>query len=121
MDRRWMPEHLPETYSLDPTPTVPNSKLPVLVYRNVLPDVADAEAAGVSHHSVTSAGEYEYVGLYPEGSPHYDNNFCKAGEQETIEKAKIASEVPIPENDPVFGKDGPLPALWNDALGNGLE
>lgn len=31
----------PETYYLEPTQFVPNSKLPVLVYRNVLPQPYD--------------------------------------------------------------------------------
>lgn len=33
---------IPETYSFSSTPTVPNSALPVLVYRNVLVPLADA-------------------------------------------------------------------------------
>ena len=35
---------MPETYKFEPSPTVPNSKLPVLVYRKALPTAADAEA-----------------------------------------------------------------------------
>jgi len=37
--------------------------------------------AGVAHCSLHSEEGYEYVGLYPKGSPHWDNNFCKAGEE----------------------------------------
>lgn len=64
--------------------------------------------AGVSHCSVTSQGDYEYLGLYPEGSPKDDNNYCKAGEKETRLKAETARKVPIPEWDPIFGHKGPF-------------
>ncbi|ORX93203.1 hypothetical protein BCR34DRAFT_500097 [Clohesyomyces aquaticus] len=175
----------PESYLFAPTPHVPNSRLPVLIYRSVLPANPTAAStratleknawtqggvfktyrahhfhsvthecyavfkgesrlllgrgpldreedggavevdlrrgdvivlpAGVSHCSVSSDGEYEYVGLYPEGSPHWDNNFCKAGTEETEKKASIAGAVPIPAEDPVYGKDGPLVEIWRKA------
>ncbi|KAF2789671.1 hypothetical protein K505DRAFT_352413 [Melanomma pulvis-pyrius CBS 109.77] len=71
--------------------------------------------AGVSHCSVSSEGDYEYVGLYPEGSSHYDNNFCKADREETADKARVASAVPVPEWDPFFGEGGPLVEIWTRA------
>ncbi|KAF2864865.1 hypothetical protein BDV95DRAFT_588208 [Massariosphaeria phaeospora] len=175
----------PEEYRFAPTSHVPNSRLPVLIYRGVLPDQPTAAStrealeknawleggvfktvyahhfhsvthecyavfhgssrlllgrgpvddpgeggvevslsrgdiivlpAGVSHCSVSSEDEYEYVGLYPKGSPHWDNNFCKADAQETAEKAKVASSVPIPDYDPVYGKGGPLVDIWRRAI-----
>ncbi|KAF2813066.1 uncharacterized protein BDZ99DRAFT_381699 [Mytilinidion resinicola] len=174
----------PEVYRLSPTPHVPNSVLPVLLYRSVLPPNPTADStrraleknlwmqggvfktytahhfhsvthecyavfkgssrlllgrgplddpeggkqlmfqvsvgdiivlpAGVSHCSLHSEGEYEYVGLYPQGSPHWDNNFCKKPE-ETAQKAENARAVPVPEYDPIHGKDGPLVYLWQNA------
>lgn len=71
--------------------------------------------AGVSHCSVDSEGDYEYVGLYPKGSPHWDSNFCKADATETAEKARNARNVPIPEYDPIYGQDGPLVEIWKNA------
>jgi uncharacterized protein YjlB len=71
--------------------------------------------AGVSHCSLDFEGGYEYVGLYPKGSPQYDNNFCKADRQETIEKAAVARGVPIPEFDPIYGREGPLVQIWGKA------
>lgn len=79
-----------------------------------------------------SSPDYEYVGLYPkvlsllfnfftstdnvvQGSPHWDNNFCKADEQETKAKAGNAMNVPIPEMDPIFGVGGPLTEIWGEA------
>lgn len=73
--------------------------------------------AGVSHCSLSSEDGYEYVGLYPKGSPKWDNNFCKADSHETAQKAENARSVPIPHMDPVYGVDGPLVGLWKKAAG----
>ncbi|KAI9824620.1 MAG: hypothetical protein M1832_001710 [Thelocarpon impressellum] len=169
----------PETYFFRPTPHVPNSPLPVLIYRSALPSDADGcrafvEAngwdqggsfktytahhfhsvthecyavfkgssrlllgrgpldgdsddavevdlsagdaivlpAGVAHCSLSSEGDYTYLGLYPKGSPHWDNNFCKAGSRETQEKAEACRRVPLPNHDPIFGAGGPLVDIW---------
>jgi uncharacterized protein YjlB len=52
-----------------------------------------------------------------QGSPHWDNNFCKANEEETREKAANARAVPVPDSDPIFGVGGPLVGIWNKAAG----
>ncbi len=54
--------------------------------------------------------------IVTKGSPHYDNNFCKGGEEETSLKAANAKAVPIPESDPIFGVGGPLIEIWRKAL-----
>jgi len=59
--------------------------------------------------------------LCRQGSPHWDNNFCKAGPEETEEKAQTAKKVPIPEWDPVYGRDGPLVRIWREAAGTDGE
>lgn len=69
----------------------------------------------MSHCSISSEDDYEYTGLYPEGSPHWDNNWCKAGPEETEAKAENARSVPIPEYDPIYGEDGPLVQIWKSA------
>ncbi|KAF2223473.1 hypothetical protein BDZ85DRAFT_261644 [Elsinoe ampelina] len=175
----------PEIYHLTPTAHVPNSKLPVLIYRNVLPrprneassiaalekndwihggtfkhypthhyhtvthecyaifngttryligkgplddDVPgielDLEAgdlviqpAGVAHCNLRSSDDFAYIGVYPRGSPHWDNNWCKADAQETHEKAITASSLPVPATDPVHGINGPLVEIWTRATG----
>ncbi|KAH6682851.1 hypothetical protein B0J14DRAFT_133085 [Halenospora varia] len=71
--------------------------------------------AGVAHCSVESSDDYEYVGLYPKGSPHWDNNFCKSNKEETQEKEANARAVPIPDSDPIFGIGGPLVGIWKAA------
>ncbi|KAI9705865.1 MAG: hypothetical protein M1836_005271 [Candelina mexicana] len=196
----------PETYTLHPTPHVPNSPLPVLLYRSALPPnptasntrvalenngwlqggvfktvtahhyhsvthecyaifrgssklllgrgpLDDAEGAvevdvragdvivlpaGVAHCSLSSEGDYEYLGLYPkvrviqikidgmsviaseQGSPPWDNNFCKAGPDETEEKARACRNVPLPDYDPVFGVGGPLVDIWSQVAASNL-
>ncbi|KXL42749.1 hypothetical protein M433DRAFT_156553 [Acidomyces richmondensis BFW] len=173
----------PEIYYAKPTSYVPNSPLPILIYRNVLPSDLSLEtvtaaleannwikggvfkhypthhyhsntpecyaaikghttclygvgplddqnqgvkfemkagdiavhAPGVAHRNVKSSPDYEYVGLYPKGAPHWDNNFCRADAGETAVKAEAARRVPIPDYDPVYGLDGPLPRLWKEA------
>jgi len=71
--------------------------------------------AGVAHCSLSFEEGYEYVAVYPKGSPHWDNNWCKAGPSWTNAKAAKARAVPVPDQDPVFGLNGPLAKLW--ALG----
>ncbi|CAG8959724.1 hypothetical protein HYFRA_00001630 [Hymenoscyphus fraxineus] len=71
--------------------------------------------AGVAHCNIKSSEDYGYVGLYPKGSPHYDNNFCKADTDETLEKTKNARAVPIPNSDPIYGLGGILVDIWKEA------
>ena len=56
-------------------------------------------------------GEADWV----QGSPKYDNNFCKAGVEETRVKAEVARGVPVPGWDVVNGVDGPLCGIWREA------
>ncbi|KAK0642690.1 Uncharacterized protein DIS24_g8787 [Lasiodiplodia hormozganensis] len=76
--------------------------------------------AGVSHCSIESEGEYEYIGLYPEGDlvdgSRWDINWAKDTPEKTSELAKKCASVPIPEKDPLYGLGGPLTKLWRDAL-----
>lgn len=61
---------------------------------------------------VESSDDYDYVGLYPEGSPHRDNNFCKADVNETSQKASNTRAVLVPDYDPIFGVGGLLVEIW---------
>jgi len=65
--------------------------------------------AGVAHKNVGCTEDFKCVGAYPNGAD-YDMNYGKAGERPGTDH-NIA-QVEIPELDPVFGKDGPLPELW---------
>ena len=65
--------------------------------------------AGVAHKNVGGDESFKCVGAYPDGKD-YDMNEGKPGERpKTDENIK---NVPLPENDPVFGSDGPLMKEW---------
>ncbi|PVH79587.1 hypothetical protein DL98DRAFT_589217 [Cadophora sp. DSE1049] len=72
--------------------------------------------AGVSHCSVQSSDDYRYIGVYPEGSPRWKNEYCK-----DVARAEIlqeeASNAPLPSNDPFKGIDGPLMKFWQENTG----
>jgi uncharacterized protein YjlB len=62
---------------------------------------------------------HSFEGSLHQGSPHWDNNWCKASPEETWEKAEQAKAVPIPEHDPISGFGGHLPKLWTRSMGMG--
>ncbi|KAF2138420.1 uncharacterized protein K452DRAFT_234076 [Aplosporella prunicola CBS 121167] len=182
----------PETHWIKPTPHVPNSKLPIIVYRNALkdtkpdsilatiepngwlkgghwkafykphfhsnchecygvvagsttyllgkspqdPDVDEQGnehglkltvgkgdvfvfPAGISHASLEAKDDYEYIGFYPDAAlveeKRFDMNWGDKGPEETQRLAKLCTEVPVPEADPLYGVDGPLPKIWREA------
>ena len=57
---------------------------------------------------------YEYMGFYPNGSPKYDNNFCKDSFDETEQKKDVARSLPVPSSDLVHGEHGPLVEIWGE-------
>ncbi|KAL4800752.1 hypothetical protein BDV19DRAFT_375432 [Aspergillus venezuelensis] len=158
----------PNTYYLPRTKHTPNNPLPVLHYKNVLPEPRTEEAvtefltankwrkrgtwgacygvfqgsstlllgaagedgtdnvglrvtvhtgdvivlpAGTGHSSVESTDDYRYIGVYPEGCPRWRNEFGKPRIDEKTFGDEVAG-VGYAEEDPVYGKDGPLMQLW---------
>ncbi|KAL2814981.1 hypothetical protein BJX63DRAFT_431085 [Aspergillus granulosus] len=85
---------------------------------------ANAKQAGICHASVDSWGDYEFVGLYPNGILHtnhrFDMNYGLKHPSETPKLREEADAVPIPPLDPVYGLDGPLPRLWRKAAKDDL-
>lgn len=66
--------------------------------------------AGVAHKLVSSEGKLGIVGAYPEGqSP--DIRYGKAGERPEADR-NIAA-IPLPDEDPVLGKNGPVAEQWS--------
>ena len=65
--------------------------------------------AGVAHKNLGKENDITCIGAYPDGR-HYDMNYGKPGERPATDK-NIQS-VPVPECDPVFGKNKGLPKMW---------
>ena len=65
--------------------------------------------AGVAHKNLGSSRDFGVVGAYPAGQ-QWDMNYGKAGERP--EADENIAQVPLPEQDPVFGSDGPLVRSW---------
>jgi uncharacterized protein YjlB len=79
-------------------------------------EVIDVEAgdvlvipAGVGHKKVSASDDFAVIGAYPDGMD-YDLMTGEEGERPAADK-RIA-QVPLPEADPVQGKDGGVTQLW---------
>ncbi|MFW5830858.1 MAG: hypothetical protein ACOCVA_01315 [Prolixibacteraceae bacterium] len=65
--------------------------------------------AGTSHKKLDSGDGFAVVGAYPDNQ-NYDMNY---GKQEELKKAREnIVNVSMPDNDPVFGKDGKMFEHW---------
>jgi uncharacterized protein YjlB len=65
--------------------------------------------AGTGHHGLWTSADLVVIGAYPP-SGRYD--LCRASAAEHSWALKTIPLVPLPQSDPVYGKDGPLLALW---------
>ncbi len=65
--------------------------------------------AGVAHKCISGSEDFKCVGAYPDGRD-FDINTGKQGERPGTDK-RIAA-LPLPEQDPVYGKEGLLLQLW---------
>lgn len=65
--------------------------------------------AGVAHCKIDETNGFTCMGAYPDGQP-YDINFGRPGERPGVDENIKA--VPLPENDPLYGTDGPLIKNW---------
>ncbi len=66
--------------------------------------------AGVAHKNLGSSPDFQVVGAYPKGQK-WDMNYGQPGERPQAER-NIA-QVPLPQTDPVYGKDGQLAKNWH--------
>ena len=66
--------------------------------------------AGVAHKNMGASLNFGVVGAYPVGQ-NWDMNYGKARERPQVDR-NIA-RVALPEQDPVFGENGPLIELWD--------
>lgn len=65
--------------------------------------------AGVAHKNLGASSDFACVGAYPPGQV-FDMNYGKEGERPQADKN--ITQVPLPENDPVYGKEGALLKYW---------
>jgi uncharacterized protein YjlB len=71
--------------------------------------------AGVGHKRVESSEDFGVVGAYP-GGRRWDLLRGLPGERPEADR-NIAA-VPLPENDPIYGPNGPLRTFWEAKPGN---
>lgn len=65
--------------------------------------------AGTGHQRLEASRDLLVVGAYPrQGS--YDE--CRGSAEEHARALRSIPQVPVPDRDPVYGADGPLPRLW---------
>src|SRR5689334_6873088 len=66
--------------------------------------------AGTGHQRLFGSEDLSVVGAYP---PEGTYNLCRGDDPAERGKALTTiPQVPLPQSDPVFGKDGPLLTLW---------
>jgi uncharacterized protein YjlB len=65
--------------------------------------------AGVAHQNIGASGDFAVVGAYPDGR-EWDLLRGRPGERPKADQ-NIAT-LPIPDNDPIYGAEGPLRGLW---------
>ena len=65
--------------------------------------------AGIGHKKIKASDEFGVVGAYPDGM-EYDIKKGEDGERPDADEN--IKNVPLPENDPVYGKMEGVPALW---------
>ena len=66
--------------------------------------------AGTGHQRLMGSDDFLVVGGYP---PEGTYNLCRGDNPAERDKALVSiPKVPLPQTDPVHGKDGPLPKLW---------
>lgn len=67
--------------------------------------------AGTGHKRLEASPDFRIAGAYP-GGMSYNTRTGEEGERPNV--LREIQEVPLPETDPVYGKDGPLTKLWQN-------
>ena len=66
--------------------------------------------AGTGHQRLSGSADLLVIGAYP---PEGTYNLCRGDDPADRDKALATiPKVPVPQSDPVLGKNGPLPKLW---------
>ncbi len=67
--------------------------------------------AGTGHQCLSHSNDLVVIGAYP-GTGRYD--LCRGSKAERDKALLSIPQVPLPDTDPLFGKDGPLLRLWGN-------
>jgi uncharacterized protein YjlB len=67
--------------------------------------------AGTGHQCLWASPDLIVIGAYP-AQGRYD--LCRGSKHEHSKALETIPQVPLPDSDPVFGRDGPLLRLWHD-------
>jgi uncharacterized protein YjlB len=65
--------------------------------------------AGTGHHCLWASPDLLVIGAYPK-TGRYD--LCRGSKAEHDKAVTTIPDVPLPDSDPVFGRDGPLLKIW---------
>jgi len=65
--------------------------------------------AGVAHQNIRASEDFAVVGAYPDGRD-WDLLRGRPGERPKADRTIAA--LPIPDNDPIYGAEGPLRRIW---------
>jgi uncharacterized protein YjlB len=65
--------------------------------------------AGTGHKCLSASDDLLVIGAYPPGQDYDELRGSASDRPKALERIK---RVALPESDPVYGKDGPLLALW---------
>jgi uncharacterized protein YjlB len=69
--------------------------------------------AGVAHQSITASADFGVVGAYPDGR---EWDLLRGLPGERPKSDRTIAELPLPDYDPIYGAEGPLRQIWNEAM-----
>ena len=65
--------------------------------------------AGTGHKRIQASSDFKIAGAYPDGMEH---DLKKGNPDERPDVLENIQSVPLPDQDPVYGEQGPLLRLW---------
>lgn len=69
--------------------------------------------AGTGHKKLDSSPDFQVVGAYPDGISY---NTLKGGKGERPQILREIAQVPLPDQDPLLGHEGPLHVHWKNTV-----
>jgi uncharacterized protein YjlB len=70
--------------------------------------------AGVAHQNIGASDDFAAVGAYPDGR---DWDLLRGQPGERPKADHTIAALPIPDNDPIYGAEGPLRQIWKSIRG----